>query len=85
MSGRHFIITGTSRGIGERLAEMLLEQGDFVHGISRGTSAALTRYAKFNPIRFDLADTERIERMLDNLLDSIDLERVSMLTTMKLV
>ncbi|UOK65108.1 hypothetical protein MT997_12425 [Paenibacillus sp. OVF10] len=33
---RHFIITGTSKGIGLQLAELLLAKGDYVYGISRG-------------------------------------------------
>lgn len=42
MSGSQFIITGTSRGIGEQLAYMLLEKGHDVHGIARGTSERLS-------------------------------------------
>ena len=41
MSGSQLIITGTSRGIGEQLAYMLLEKGHDVHGIARGTSERL--------------------------------------------
>lgn len=38
MTNRHFIITGTSRGIGEQLANMLLEADHHVYGIGNDLS-----------------------------------------------
>jgi benzil reductase ((S)-benzoin forming) len=60
---RCFIITGTSRGIGEALARLLLENNQLVYGISRSQSR-LTDYENYQHVTFDLGDTEKIDSML---------------------
>ncbi len=79
MNNKHFIITGTSKGIGEQLAKMLLENGSYVYGISRGISdnlAECTNYIHFN---FDLSNILEIERLLNEILDQIDINTSEMI------
>lgn len=64
MNRSHYIITGTSRGIGEEVAKRLLEKGYTVHGIPRGVSRALTQNKNYNHITFDLSHTLEIEKEL---------------------
>ncbi|MCT1399376.1 SDR family NAD(P)-dependent oxidoreductase [Paenibacillus sp. p3-SID867] len=71
MSGSQFIITGTSRGIGEQLAYMLLEKGHEVHGIARGTSERLSSYPKYRHHVYNLSDTLGLEELVDRVLDEM--------------
>ncbi|WP_018756639.1 SDR family NAD(P)-dependent oxidoreductase [Paenibacillus terrigena] len=78
MRRNHFIITGTSRGIGEQLAKMLLEQDHKVHGISRGDSS-LTEFQNYTHIHYDLSDTSGIENLMDTVFNQIDLHHADMI------
>jgi len=78
MRRNHFIITGTSRGIGEQLAKMLLEQNHMVHGISRGDSS-LTEYQNYTHIHYDLSDTSGIATLMDSVFNQIDLHHADMI------
>lgn len=71
MTNCHFIITGTSRGIGEQLAKMLLEEDHHVHGISRTESNTLAPYKKYTPITFDLSQTAEIESIINDVFKQI--------------
>lgn len=55
-----YVITGTSRGIGRALAELLLEKGESVVGISRTNSLS---HANFTFIKCDLSDPGSIEKL----------------------
>lgn len=79
MTEKHFIITGTSRGIGEQLAKMLLEKDCFVHGISRGNSDVLCKYKNYSPINYDLSNSIGIEQVLNGIMKSINLDEAEML------
>lgn len=72
MTKRCFIITGTSSGIGEAVAQSLLEGGDSVYGISRGESERLQPYSRYVHMRYDLRETERIEEMMNRIFETID-------------
>lgn len=72
MSGSQFIITGTSRGIGEQLAYMLLEKGHEVHGIARGTSERLSSHPKYRHHVYNLSDTLGLEELVDRVFDEMD-------------
>lgn len=78
MSQGHFIITGTSRGIGRRLAELLLERGDYVYGISRGPVGELERYERYLHKRFDLSEVDELEPLLDHFVGRIDTSDTNM-------
>lgn len=79
MNRSHYIITGTSRGIGEEVARRLLEKGYTVHGIARGVSSALTHYNNYNHIIFDLSHTLGIEMILNQIFERIDLNETEMI------
>lgn len=79
MTEKHFIITGTSRGIGEQLAMMLLEGDSYVHGISRGNSDILCKYSNYSHINYDLSNTLGAQHMLNGIINSINTNDVEML------
>ncbi|OAB72509.1 SDR family NAD(P)-dependent oxidoreductase [Paenibacillus crassostreae] len=79
MNKSYFIITGTSKGIGEQLAKMLLENGDFVCGIARGKSSILDKYENYSHIQFDLSDTSSVEHMMSEAIYRIDIKDVEMI------
>jgi benzil reductase ((S)-benzoin forming) len=63
MENGFFLITGTSRGIGEALAQKLLVNGNTVLGVARGRSGAL-KSAKYHHLLVDLNDTTQINRIM---------------------
>ncbi|WP_431785683.1 SDR family NAD(P)-dependent oxidoreductase [Paenibacillus lactis] len=73
MSQRHYIITGTSRGIGGQLALMLLQQGHAVYGIARNHSITLDRYERYTHYVYDLSDPSGLEQLMENIIRSIEL------------
>ncbi|GIP29308.1 short-chain dehydrogenase [Paenibacillus sp. J23TS9] len=94
MSKRCFIITGTSKGMGEAIARRMLERGDKVYGISRSKADSLAHLTGYTHVSFDLMQTTQIEGMLHSVLEPIhpeDFEMVclinnaSMLEPLKLV
>jgi benzil reductase ((S)-benzoin forming) len=54
------IITGTTRGIGEAMARLLLEQGHRVIGVARGFSKTLRPYSRYEGLAADLGRSEAI-------------------------
>ncbi|MDQ0496792.1 SDR family NAD(P)-dependent oxidoreductase [Paenibacillus brasilensis] len=79
MNRGHFIITGTSRGIGEQLSTMLLDNGNFVYGISRGDSNTLDKYKNYTHRNFDLSNILGIELMLKEIFNQINLNDSEMI------
>lgn len=63
MNNGFFLITGTSRGIGEALARNLLDKGNTVLGVSRNRPATLDS-TKFQHLAYDLSDTSQIDRIM---------------------
>lgn len=74
MSQRHYIITGTSRGIGEQLALMLLQKGHAVYGIARSHSMTLDRYERYTHYMYDLSEPSGLELLMENIIGSMELE-----------
>lgn len=73
MPKRCFIITGTSRGMGEALARTMLGRGDVVCGISRSEAPdTLAERPDYIHTCFDLVQIARIEGMLRSILQRID-------------
>lgn len=59
------LVTGTSRGIGEGIASLLLERGRRVVGVSRGGSRdVLRRDEGFAVLRHDLAAPKEVDALL---------------------
>ncbi|MDK8189098.1 SDR family NAD(P)-dependent oxidoreductase [Paenibacillus sp. UMB7766-LJ446] len=76
MGQRYFIITGTSKGIGKKLAELLLQKGDYVYGIARGTSGLEEAFERYMHIQFDLADIHSIDDLVSSILEQIPPQEV---------
>jgi benzil reductase ((S)-benzoin forming) len=74
MKNGFFLITGTSRGIGEALAQKLLEKGGTVLGVARSRSAVL-KSTKYHHLCFDLADTSRISQIMEKVDEVVDNQR----------
>lgn len=66
MKDGFFLITGTSRGIGEALARKLLETGNAVLGVSRNRPATLNS-TKYYHLSFDLTETSRINQIMEKV------------------
>lgn len=66
-----FLITGTSRGIGEALAQKILEEGNTVLGVSRNQSDTL-KSANYYHLSFDLTETSRISQIIEKLNEIVD-------------
>ncbi len=69
-----YIITGTSRGIGHALAELLIEGGASVVGISRSENGDLLGKAKestgsFTHLSGDLSDMESLPRLMERAME----------------
>ncbi|MCJ8013258.1 SDR family NAD(P)-dependent oxidoreductase [Paenibacillus sp. KQZ6P-2] len=80
MPKRCFIITGTSKGMGEALSRTMLDRGDTVYGISRSEAAeTLAQRPGYIHTRFDLMQTAHIDRMLCSILQQIDPDEYEMI------
>jgi benzil reductase ((S)-benzoin forming) len=64
MENWFFLITGASRGIGEALAQKILEKGNTVLGVSRSQPHNL-KSTKYYHFQFDLTDTSRIGQIME--------------------
>jgi benzil reductase ((S)-benzoin forming) len=66
MKNGFFLITGTSRGIGEAIAKKILENAHTVLGVSRNLSSAL-RSSNYHHLTVDLNDTASISRIMEKV------------------
>jgi len=66
MENGFYLITGTSRGIGEALAGKILEEGNTVLGVSRSQSESLNS-PKYTHLPLDLAETSRLGQILEKM------------------
>jgi len=64
MANGFFLITGTSKGIGEALTYKILQEGNVVLGISRKRSDTL-RSENYFHLPFDLTETSRINQIIE--------------------
>lgn len=75
---KYFIITGTSRGLGEAIAKQLLNENNHIFCISRSINAELVNEAKLKKckldyFKFDLSITEEIPNLIDKIFSEINL------------
>ena len=61
-----FLITGTSRGIGEAIARKLLAEKHTVLGISRSVPRSLSS-SDYHHLSFDLIDTDQLGKIIEKL------------------
>lgn len=73
MERGHFIITGTSKGIGEQLASMLLDRGHHVYGIARRFSERLRSYSNYNHRTFDLSDIMALDTLIEEIVNGVNI------------
>ncbi len=71
MKNGFFLITGTSKGIGEAIAHNLLQKGHTVLGVSRSQSDKL-KSTKYYHLSFDLTDTVRISQIMEKVNEIVD-------------
>lgn len=79
---KYYIITGTSKGLGEALALELLSEGNHVIGISRSTSHQIDERVRqkdsnWTHISWDISQMDELASLMDAVFDAIDIEEVS--------
>lgn len=57
------LVTGTSRGIGKSIAELLLENGYSVFGTSRSTNSPFSNNQNYTHIKCDLAEESDLQKL----------------------
>jgi len=85
---KYFIITGTSRGIGEAMANQLLAENHHIYCISRTDNERLIERAREKNVRlsyypFDLNHVDQIDRLFDEIFSVIT--RVADITAIYLI
>ncbi|SEN36482.1 SDR family NAD(P)-dependent oxidoreductase [Paenibacillus sp. OV219] len=71
------IVTGVSRGLGEAIADVLIQQGYQVFGVARTSPVdRLTKETAFTYVSCDLADTSAVEVSFNSIAQSISLQPV---------
>ncbi len=71
MGNGFFLITGTSKGIGEALTQKILEEENTVLGISRNRSDAINSKNYYH-LLFDLTETSRINQIMEHANEIVD-------------
>ena len=85
MKKNYFIITGTSRGIGEALARQAMRAGDVVFCISRNENPslrveAMTKEFDLHEITLDLCESSKIPAAVKGIFRQFDEEEVESIT-----
>jgi benzil reductase ((S)-benzoin forming) len=85
MTMKYYIITGTSRGLGEAIAKELLNKGNSIFCISRIRNEKLIGLAKelkvdLEYISFDLSQVDNIDSLMRKLFMKINRTKVESLT-----
>ncbi|MEC5423728.1 (S)-benzoin forming benzil reductase [Virgibacillus sp. C22-A2] len=81
---KYAVVTGVSRGLGESVAKILLDQGTHVIGVSRSSSETLIKSAEKNNVTFqqyscDLGDLKAIEDTFTNIINDLSSQDLSTL------
>lgn len=71
MGNGFFLITGTSKGIGEALTERILQDDNTVLGISRNQSATLNS-TNYYHLSYDLTNTSQISQIMEKTNEIIE-------------
>ncbi|MDA3838388.1 MAG: SDR family NAD(P)-dependent oxidoreductase, partial [Candidatus Delongbacteria bacterium] len=77
----YYIITGTSKGLGEALANRLLNENNCLFCISRTKNSKLISLSEKHNTNliyfgFDLNKANKIEHLLDDIFEKIDINKV---------
>lgn len=81
MKKKHYLVTGSSRGIGEAIVKCLLKEEHRVFCISRNQNPRLqveayTKGMRIRDIAFDLTDTGRIKEVMREIFRGIQADQV---------
>ncbi len=71
MENGFFLITGTSRGIGEALTQKILEKGNTILGVSRNQPNTL-KSTRYYHLSFDLTDTSQMSQIMEKVNEIVD-------------
>jgi len=79
---RYYLVTGSSRGLGEGIVRALLGQDATVFTLARTNNSEMEKIAdksggRLAPFNFDLAETTAIDGLLDEIFSEIDFEEAS--------
>ncbi len=85
MKKKLFLITGTSRGIGEALVRQLLAEDTIIYSISRNSNPSLAVEAQvkgfeLHEFNADLSQTDKIQRVIHDLVRRIDFDNAAEFT-----
>ncbi|MFD0713344.1 SDR family NAD(P)-dependent oxidoreductase [Paenibacillus sp. GCM10027626] len=72
---KYFIITGTSRGLGQAIAEQLISPDHYLFCISRGEQQFSASSGNIAPIAFDLKLVDQLEALMERIFAEIDLSK----------
>lgn len=78
---KYFIITGTSRGLGEFIVKELMKTGNFIFCISRNKNESLIKQAKENNadleyISFDLSQVDKLDSLMQGIFSKLDYSNI---------
>src|SRR5690625_1679604 len=79
---RYALVTGTSRGLGESIANFLLESDVHVIGVSRSTNSKLQTKAKelnmnYYDLSFDLTNVNEVKEMINQAKEILTQDNVT--------
>ena len=66
LSGKHAVVTGGSRGIGEAVVRLLCSHGARVTSVSRGTSASTARGGELLHVAADVTDAASVAKAFES-------------------
>lgn len=70
----YYIVTGASKGLGEKVVDKLLESGHRVIGVSRSGHEKHVENVNYSELRMDLTDTADIKKLIETAKTFIDTE-----------
>lgn len=80
-----YLITGSSKGLGEAFVKSVMKEGNVIYAIARSKSEELTNLnghsnGKLEQISYDLSNISGIESLMENIFQSIDETEVDAIT-----
>lgn len=74
---KYYIITGASKGLGEKLVDQLLDQGHSVIGVSRSGHKEHKMNKLYTEMTIDLSNEEDIKNLITRSLEVVNHEKVT--------
>jgi len=73
---KYYIVTGASKGLGEKLSDQILELGHQVIGVSRSGHAEHNKSESYHEIKSDLSNEQDLKQLMSNVMAIVDKENV---------